>query len=143
MRSVGEVSYGLYAAESYLREHGRPDFDAGCEGHSLVTLHEEAGRVCQVDWLLTLAPKARVVLRASGIHAHLAAASAGIAVAALPRCLADQHAGLVRLSTSIAEPRQPVYLGVHAEMRDVPRLRAFIDFTVDAISRAKASLAPQ
>ncbi|OJY62943.1 MAG: hypothetical protein BGP09_16845 [Rhizobium sp. 60-20] len=132
-RRIADVTYGLYASHAYLEGLGPPDFEAGCERHPIITLHEGAARVCQVDWLLQLAPRAPVALRASGVHGHLWAAEEGHGMVALPRVLGDSRPGLVRITTPIPEPSQGVRLGVHAEMREAPRIRAFIDFMAQTL----------
>ncbi|EOG4615974.1 LysR family transcriptional regulator [Pseudomonas aeruginosa] len=141
-RRVAEVSYGLYASQDYLTQRGIPDFDHGCEGHCLATLHEAAGPVCQVAWLFSIAPRAKVIMRASGIQSQVAATRAGLAMAALPRFVGDGIVGLSRLQPPHPEPHQPVRLGVHADMRNVPRIRAFIDFLADTLKQQACILAP-
>ncbi|QCI67119.1 LysR family transcriptional regulator [Phreatobacter stygius] len=141
-RKVADIGYGLYAAPAYLERLGPPDFAAGCPGDAVVTLHEGAGRVCQVDWLEALAPKAQVILRANGLHAHLSAVEAGVALAALPRVLGDGRPGLRRLDTPLPAPVQAVRLGVHADLRDTPRIRAFIDFAASELKARAAVLNP-
>ncbi|WP_026792017.1 LysR family transcriptional regulator [Pleomorphomonas oryzae] len=127
-RRIADVAYGLYASHAFLEKLGPPDFEAGCECHPIITLHEGAARVCQADWLLRLAPRAPIALRASGMHGQMWAAEEGHGMAALPRVLGDGRPGLARIPTPLPEPSQGVRLGVHADMRDVPRIRTFIDF---------------
>lgn len=132
-RRIADVTYGLYASHAYLDRHGPPDFESGCNNHPIITLHEGAGRVCQVDWLMRLAPNAPIALRTSGVHGHMWASEDGHGMAALPRVLGDARAELVRIPTPLPEPTQGLLLGVHADMRDVPRIRAFIDFLAQTI----------
>ncbi|TWT05788.1 LysR family transcriptional regulator [Reyranella sp. CPCC 100927] len=142
VRKVADVAYGFYASDSYVQRHGLPDFDNGCRGHAIVLLHDEAGRVCYGDWTPMLAPQARVIFRSKGLQAHFAAVEAGEAMATLPRFVADQRQGLRHIVTPVPEPTQAVRMGVHADMRDTPRLRAFIDFAASALKSAAARLKP-
>lgn len=128
VRKVADVSYGLYAAHDYLERFGPPDIAAGCRGHSIIMLHEAAGRVCYRDWLAALAPKAHVLLRTNSVQSHIAPAEASIAMAVLPRYIADQKPCLKRIETHQPEPVQTIQMGVHADMRDNPRIRALLDF---------------
>jgi len=141
-RKVAEIGYGLYAAPAYLDRHGKPDFATGCAGHAVVTMYEFAGRPVQSVWLQATAPAARVILRSSGLGSQLAAAEAGVAMAALPRLLGDARATLRRIDTPLPGPTQPVRMGVHADLRDVPRIRAFIDFAVAMLKTRAAELNP-
>jgi DNA-binding transcriptional LysR family regulator len=107
-----------------------------------VLLHEEAGRVCYRAWAKKLAPLATVLLRSNSAQSHFAAVEAGEAMAALPRVLADRRPTLRRIATPLAEPVQAIRMGFHADMRDSPRLRAFIDFAVEEFELQAGALNP-
>jgi DNA-binding transcriptional LysR family regulator len=49
---------------------------------------------------------------------------------------------LLRLEPPLPEPSQPVKLGVHADMRRSPRIRALIDFLVLELKARSAELNP-
>lgn len=141
-RKVADVRFGLYASVDYLVRRGPIDFESGCAGHATVTLHRGGGNAPEVNWLRRLAPAARVVLRANGISSQLAAAEAGEAIAVLPRVVADRRTTLQRIETPTAEPVRAVRLGVHADLRKTPRIRAFIDFAARDLAQRAAVLNP-
>jgi DNA-binding transcriptional LysR family regulator len=141
-RKVADVSYGLYAARSYLSQHGRPDFDKGCAGHLVVSLVDSPVEVVHIEWLKAIAPRARWVLQTNGLQSHVAVAEAGEAMAVLPRVQGDRRPTLIRLEPPLPEPHQPVKLGVHADLRDVPRIRALIGFLVHELRIRAAELHP-
>jgi DNA-binding transcriptional LysR family regulator len=141
-RKVADVSYGLYATRSYLNHHGSPDFDKGCAGHLVTSLVDSPVEVLHIEWLKAIAPRARWVLQTNGLHSHIAVAETGEAMAVLPRVLGDRRQSLLRLETPLPEPFQPVKLGVHADMRDTPRIRALIDFLVHELKIRSAELHP-
>jgi DNA-binding transcriptional LysR family regulator len=141
-RKVAEVSYGLYASVGYLDRHGRPAFANGCAGHLVTSLVESPVKVVHIEWLKAIAPHAHVVIRTNGIQSHIATAEAGEAMAVLPRVLADRRSGLLRLEPPLPEPSQPVKLGVHADMRRSPRIRALIDFLVLELKARSVELNP-
>lgn len=136
-RKIAEVSYGLYASPAFLEQHGNPDFASGCAGQPIVTMHEPAAGAAQVAWLRRLAPAAPVILQTNGVRSQLAAAEAGVAMAALPRVLGDAQPMLRRLETPAPGLVQSVRLGLHPDLRDAPRIRALVDFIVEAL-RARA-----
>lgn len=143
LRKVADVAYGLYASNKYLENRGRPDFVNGGAGHALVLLHDDAGRVCYREWLKQMMPKALVTLRTNGVQSHFAAVESGEAMAALPRVVADRRPGLMRLETPVPEPVQSVRMGVHSDMRETPRIRAFIDFAVAELTTRENELNPR
>jgi DNA-binding transcriptional LysR family regulator len=141
-RTVAEVSYGLYASAAYLDRHGDPAFDDGCAGHLVTSLIESPSEVVHIEWLKAIAPRARTVIRSNGIQSHVATAEAGAAMAVLPRVLADRKSTLLRIEPPLPEPAQPVKLGVHADMRRSPRIRALIDFLVAELRAIAFELNP-
>lgn len=141
-RKVAEVSYGLYASESYLTRHGRPDFGKKGMGHHVVTLSPSPTKVVHMEWLKALLPRASVLLRTNGVQSHLAAAEAGVAIAALPRVTGDNRPDIVRLKASLPEPSQAVKIGVHADLRDTPRIRMLIDYLVRELKLKTRMLNP-
>lgn len=142
-RKLAEVAFGLYASPSYLKRHGQPDFAAGCAGHETTMLHQAAGRVIQDEWLRKIAPEARVIMRASGIASRLSAAEAGLAMVALPRVLGDRRPGLRRIAAPVPCPLVPVRMGFHEDLRDTPRIRAFVDFAVAELQVRSRELNPR
>jgi DNA-binding transcriptional LysR family regulator len=75
-------------------------------------------------------------------EADIATAEAGEAIAVLPRVLADRRSLLLRLEPPLPEPSNTVKLGVHADMRDTPRIRALIDFLVAELKARSGELNP-
>jgi DNA-binding transcriptional LysR family regulator len=142
-RKVADVAYGLYASPTYLEQHGLPDFASGCAGHTVVMLLESPGRAPITDWMQDLAPQARCVLRTNSIWSQLAAAEAGEVLASLPRVLVDRRLTLRRIETPRPGPVLAVRLGVHADVRKAPRMRAFIDFAVRELALRGAELNPR
>jgi DNA-binding transcriptional LysR family regulator len=142
-RKVADVAYGLYASPAYLEQHGPPDLASGCAGQSVVMLHETPPRAPMTEWLRTVAPHARSILRTNSIWSQLAAAEAGEALAALPRVLVDRRLTLRRIETPRPGPVLAVRMGVHSDMRKTPRVRAFMDFAVRELEKRAAELNPR
>lgn len=142
-RRVGDIAYGLYAASDYLGRCGMPDFAKGCSGHTLITMHEEASHLAEVRWLLEkAAPQARIGFRSSSRDAQEKAALAGVGLAILPRCMADQRPQLQRLAPKSPPPGREIWLGYHEDMRETPRIRAVANFIADALRRRGPELNP-
>lgn len=141
-RKVADVSYGLYASETYVRRHGQPDFARKGADQHVVALNPSPIKVVPIEWLKAMLPRAAIVLRTNGVQSHVAALEAGEAMAALPRVIGDRRPGLVRFATPIPEPSQPVKIGVHADLRDTPRIRSVIDFLVQELKLMAPELNP-
>jgi DNA-binding transcriptional LysR family regulator len=141
-RKVADVSYGLYASLAYLQRHGQPDFARKCAGHMVASLIDSPVEVMHIQWLESIASRAHVTLRTNGLQSHIATVEAGQAMAVLPRVLGDRRPRLQRIEPPTPEPFQPVKIGVHADLRDTPRIRSLIDFLVRELKARANELHP-
>ncbi|MFZ5673088.1 MAG: LysR family transcriptional regulator [Pseudomonadota bacterium] len=139
---VADVSYGLYASDAYIGRHGQPDFARKGADQHVVSLNPSPIKVVPIEWLKAMLPRAATVLRTNGVQSHVAAVEAGEAMAALPRVIGDRRPVLIRFATPIPEPSQPVKIGVHADLRDTPRIRRLIDFLVQELRLIAPTLNP-
>jgi DNA-binding transcriptional LysR family regulator len=133
VRRIGEVGYGLYASAAYLARHplkGPGELPA----HPL--LLPTSG--VELAWLRQLAPDARPAFVSEVSLVLVEAARADAGVAALPRFLGDTTPGLTHLPMP-REPTEPLWLTVHRDLRQTPRVRVLFDFLVGA-SRADRGL---
>lgn len=144
-RKVGEVAFGLYAAPAYVQRHEMPDWSAGAEGHALIVTEQDLLDTPEMRWLRAAAPRAAAGLASNSRLVHRAAARDGIGIACLARYLGDGDPALVRLpapDTAGPPPLRDLWLGVHADMRHTPRIRAFTEALRDGLRRAAARLNP-
>lgn len=142
-KEMARVSFGLYASDRYLAEHGTPDLSAGAAGHRVIAMSEGLTKVPDVDWLPQIAGKARVVARANGREPMVALVAAGVGIAVLPRFVGDAAPGLRLLSAGVAEPERKLWAGYHRDARAVPRVRATLSFLSESIGRLSRALCPR
>ncbi|WP_375459270.1 LysR family transcriptional regulator [uncultured Enterovirga sp.] len=133
LRRIGDVAFGLYGSRSYLAAHGGPDLESGCSGAHLITLLDHRELSEQAAWLVEHAGRAQVVLKADSYETQFAAAASGGGLALLPRFRADAESTLSMVPTSTPAPGAQVWLGVHRENRQVPRIRTVLDCIADAV----------
>ncbi len=142
-RKVGEMAYGLYASADYLARHDAPDWDRGAKGHSVILTEPDLLETPEMRWLQTLAPDASVSVVSNSRLIQRAAAREGMGLACLARYLGDGDRGLVRLQVAgKMEPVRDLWLGLHADMRHMPRIRIFVDALQDGLKRAAGRLRP-
>jgi len=134
-RRLGLAGNALYAAPSYLAAHG-----AQLTGghHAIITVLEDQTHMPESAWLAQMVPGTRVALRSNSRETQMQAAIAGLGVACLGRYQGDSAAGLVRLDSPPA-PTREIWLGVHADLRQMPRIRAMIE-VIDAQFAAQRHL---
>ena len=137
VRKIGEVGFGLYGCLAYFARHGEPDLGEGCPGHQLITLLDEQEVSAQAAWLAEHTGRARVTLRADSYETQHWAAYCSGGLALLPRFRADTEPALRRVETPTPVPTAEIWLGVHRETRQVPRVRVVLDLIAEAVrSRA-------
>ena len=142
MRSIGRIAFGLYGCVSYLARQGEPDLDSGCAGHLLITLPDGQGHSGQATWLAEHAGRAQVVLKADSYETQHWAAYCGGGLALRPCFRADAEPALRRISTPAPVPSAEIWLGVHRENRQVPRVRTVLDIIAGAVRHRSAMLNP-
>jgi DNA-binding transcriptional LysR family regulator len=135
-RRIGHVAFAIYASSTYLARHGPPDFARRAADHTIIAMADDVGDVAR-EWMAIHARQARVVVRTNGREQMATLAAAGIGLACLPHLVGDATVGLARV-TSPPLPVRPLWLGVHRDMRDVPRVRA----TIAALAAEVPALAP-
>jgi len=140
VRRMGRLGYGLYASQSYLDRNGTPDWTASAD-HSLITTEHDLMDTPEMVYLRALFPQARLALASNSRLVHRQAAAAGLGIACLARYLGDT-AGLVRLQPSNPPPARDLWLGLHADLRHTPRIRAFTTLLATGLAAASTVLSP-
>lgn len=140
VRRIGRVAFGVYASPAYLAARGRPDLAAGCPGHRLILTEPDLAGVADMAWFAELGRAADIALRTNSRFLHLAACRAGQGLACLARYLGD-GGGLVRLDVP-DPPGRDVWLAVHSDIRNTPRIRVLLDAIAEGVRAAAARLDP-
>lgn len=114
-RRLSTVTYGLFAAP------GAPD--------ALIGYDEALADLPESVWLARHAGGRRVAFRSNSVQAQLAAAKAGFGAALLPLWLAAEEPALAAVPMEAPLARE-LWLVLHRDMTEVPRVRAVIDHLV-------------
>jgi DNA-binding transcriptional LysR family regulator len=137
-RKLGELRYGLFAAEEYLRRaRGARVSRENFADHDFVIYEGFLERQPEIGWLRERGA-ARFPFRASNTDGILEGCIAGQGIAALPTIMADSIPSLCRIRLDEELPRKPIFLAMHRDMRTVPRVRAFADVVAKEITRVLA-----
>jgi DNA-binding transcriptional LysR family regulator len=142
VRRIGSMGFGLYASPDYLERHGELDVEGGCPGHRLITQLEDIQDATQTGWLTDLAPRARLAMQTSSHEAALVAAMHGGGLACLARFRADREEGLTRLAVPSPIPSAVIWLVVHRDNRQTPRIRVALTQVTEWVRRLADQLLP-
>ena len=142
VRRIGGMAFGLYASPDYLERHGHPAFEDGCPGHHLVSQLNDVKNASQSGWLADLTPRARISFQTTSHEAAVGATVHGAGLACLARFRADREHGLVRLLPPVIAPTAGIWLVVHKDNRDTPRIRAVMKHIAECVRRSRDELMP-
>lgn len=128
-RKLATAASGLYVSEGYLAAHGT--MSSGHD-HAVVTVLEDQAHLPEQRWLEAQLPRARVALRSNNRTVQCEAVQMGLGAACLPCIMTERYPGLIRMPDTAFGPDREVWIGVHADLRHMPRIRAVID-ALDAV----------
>jgi DNA-binding transcriptional LysR family regulator len=138
IRRVCDCRFALYGTSRLARTaaralgRGRPPWP------HYVAFNEEFGALPEDRWVRELFRGAHPILHANATTALLAAARAGVGVAALPRYVGDREPGLRRITTPLPSPTQGLFLVTRREQRGVARVRAMVDYLARTFAAERA-----
>jgi DNA-binding transcriptional LysR family regulator len=133
-RRVACMAWGLYASEAYLAKHGEPDWATGAAGHYVIAMQEDRAGRPEAIWLRKTASAATPYLFANSWSVQLSACKEGLGLAWLPRYAADPDPSLRLLSAPEPPGGRDVWLGVHRDLRDTPRIREVLRLLTAALT---------
>jgi DNA-binding transcriptional LysR family regulator len=139
-RRVARVSFGLFAARSYLDKRPAPAAPRELASHDLIA-YEQGPDGRQRSWLARWAPPERVVLATNSVDASFRAARAGWGIAMLPVITAGNQPDLARVLPETEVTSIPIWLVTHAELGKSPRIRAVFQRLVHAFERDRDAFA--
>ncbi len=137
-RRVGHIAVAPYGQRKRFGE-ALDDIDPTAQ--TWIGFDDTLGHLKSARWLEREIAPERVVYRANSLLAILGAARAGVALALLPCFLGDTDDRLIRLQNPIAELDTPLWVLIHRDLRDVPRIRTVADALADGLRRRGAELA--
>ena len=124
-RRLIAMPYGVYV----MKGGAEPQLGDGA-GFGLVTMDGSLGTFDDVAWLKDLFPKARVALRSNNRNVQARMSASGVGICVLPRPVGDKQPELMRLDVGEHPPGRDVWMGYHRDLKQLGRLRAFVDVAV-------------
>jgi DNA-binding transcriptional LysR family regulator len=132
-RKIADSIWAVYASRSYLQRHYQPERVEDLEQHDLVGFDGMLSNHRAAKWLAVVAPRANIASRNSSVLGVLHAVKSGIGIAPLPTTIADMHDDLVQVLPPVQDLSRGWYLLTHPELRQMPRIRVFFDFTIERL----------
>lgn len=128
-RKLGDHNFALYCSRSYVARKGLPTPET-LRDHDLIGGELEFVEGPGMEWMFRHAGGKAPVSRSNTMNALLHAIKAGVGVGPMACQAADLDRDLIRCSAVIEEARGSSWILTRRELKDTPRVRAFIDFFV-------------
>lgn len=126
VKKIGEMQAAFYASKEYLEKFGIPT-NENSENHSIIQVLEDQAHLSEAKALRDAMKNARIGLQTNSRETMVYAAKASIGVCCLPKFRAQLESDLVEIELGEIIPPREIFLGVHKDMRHMPRIRAVID----------------
>ena len=137
-RKLTDYTLGLYASAEFLSQHAPIRSVADIESDPFIGYIDDLIFAPQLDYLGELVPGARAGFTSSNLIAQMAAVRAGGGFGILPKFLVADAPDLVRVLPEEVSLTRSFWLIVHADHRQVARIRAVIDFLTEETRRARS-----
>ena len=132
-RKIAPSPWAVYASKAYVERHGRINRSDEIDRHAVIHFEASMRDHPAARWLQSVAPNAQVIALGSGVPAALTAVKSGVGLGVLPVTLGDNESDLVRLLGPIPNLPSDIYLLIHEDMKETPRVRAFFDFIINEL----------
>ncbi|WP_188520263.1 LysR family transcriptional regulator [Alsobacter metallidurans] len=141
-RKLTDYRLGLYASRAYLEAAEPIRAPDDLFSHPLVGYIDDLIFMPELDYLDEIAKGLRPRLQSSSLVAQMEATLAGAGVCVLPHFMTARRAELAPVLPHIQLTRT-FWLIVHAELKDVARVRAMVDFLVREVKAARGLFLPE
>ena len=115
---LGYLDYRLYASAAFIRSASAPRY---------IGYDQSQAKSPQQQWLLAQTDHQPFVLQSNDLRIQAQAAAGGIGIACLPAFMAEEH-GLHATGDEDQTMSIEIWLAVHEDVRNTPRIKAVTDF---------------
>jgi DNA-binding transcriptional LysR family regulator len=134
-RKIAEYPFALYCSRDYAARKGAPASLAMLAEHDLIGGASGLELMPGFGWMFEKAGGKAPVTRSNSLTNLIHAVSAGLGIAPLPCTVADADPNFLRCSNDIDVALTTSWIVVRREIKDTPRVRAFIDFLVPYVQQ--------
>jgi DNA-binding transcriptional LysR family regulator len=140
VRRLADDPWSVYCSRTYAANRGVPTCGEDLNNHSIIGAEGRIAKLAPFVWLTNAAPRAKVWCVCNSIANSFAVIKTGQAVGPLPKIVVSGAEADVIECFALPEVESGFYLATRAELKDVPRIRAFSEFVVAHMAAAKPIL---
>jgi molybdate transport repressor ModE-like protein len=133
-RKVAATEWALYCSRDYANRMGLPATPADLKDHVVIGGTDDPQTIPGLQATLREAPGVTVTLKSTSMTNLFASIRAGLGIGSMPCVAADVEPDLVRVLPPHPESMSYTWIVTRPELKDAPRVRAFIDFFAPRIT---------
>ncbi len=133
-RRIGEFALGLYASRAYLKRQGTPASVEDLQRHLFIDYIDDLVAIDAVRYLGEVIANPTVVFHSNSMIAQQQAAIGGVGVVMLPAFAAAGERRLQRIVIGGMRVKRELWLSVHRDLQDLPRIRVVTGFLSDLVA---------
>ncbi len=142
-RKLIDYSLGLYASPAYLAKSPAIETRDDLKAHRFVGYIEELLYTPELDYLPQVSPKISAKFRSANLIAQLNATLSGFGIAVLPHFMAAAYPQLQPVLPDKISILRNFWLLMHADSKDLARIRAVADYIYALVERDRALFNPR
>jgi DNA-binding transcriptional LysR family regulator len=142
VRKLTDFEMRLYATRDYIDAHGPIDGAPDLARQMWIGSVGDFNSAALSDFTTGLDGTPAPRFTCSSFAGQLAAAVSGAGVAMLPRYVADQEMSLTPVLPDIAKATRAYHMVVHADLRDLPRVRTAANYIAQTVIEARVRFVP-
>ena len=137
-RRAGTIAWAVFAASDKAPNHFDPAGDG--RGVDWIGFGDNLANLKAARWLKDHAAPGRIVYRINTVLGLAEATAAGIGLGILPCFIGASTPGLTRITPPIDDVSGAIWLLTHADLRQTARVRAFMDFAGNEMTKRRKAL---
>ena len=130
-RQLGTMQFGLYANESYIREHPSKNL----EEHRWIGMENPILNSPPGKWMQERVPHSAICIRTDSFVTMRAMAETGMGIALLPQNLAERTKVLKRIIQPEPNLENNIWVVTHPDLQRAARIHAFMEHMFHTIKR--------
>ena len=142
VRRLTDFEMRLYATRDYIDAHGPIERTSDLARQTWIGPVTDFNATAPTDGATDLDCTPAPRLACSSFAGQLAAVMSGAGVAMLPRYVADQEKSLAPVLPEIVKTMSAYHMVVHADLRDLPRVRTAANYIAKKVTEARTLFAP-
>lgn len=137
---LGDYLLGLYASETYLKDHGTPQVPADLSAHPFIYFIDSMLHVDDLDLAPNFTPTMRESVTSTNVFVHVEATRASAGIGLLPCFMADRHSDLQRILPDAIAVKLTYWLVTRSETLRRPEVSAVVDAIRAVVNEQRAAL---